>query len=100
MSEHLCPGCGEEVSLNGLRAGDRIDCSNCANLTLRLKEKDGNYFLEEIPKVSCPTCERIMEVPEDLGPGDTLTCCGEKFLLTYEFGAYALEKTKSETGRT
>jgi len=98
MSELLCPGCSENVSLNGLRVGDRIDCSNCANLTLRLKENDGKYFLEEVPKVSCPSCERIIEVPEDLGPGATLTCREENFLLTYEFGAYALEKTKSETG--
>jgi hypothetical protein len=92
MREILCPGCGEKVSLEGLKVGDRIDCSNCANLTLRLREQDGNYFFEEIPKVSCPTCERTIEVPEDLGPGDTLTCCGEKFVLTHEFGAYALEK--------
>lgn len=98
MSEPLCPGCGEKVSLNGLRIGDRIDCSNCANLTLRVTEKDGKYFLAEIPKVSCPSCDRVMEVPEDLSPGDTLACCREKFLLTYEFGAYALAKAKSETG--
>ncbi len=92
-SDLLCPGCGESISLNGLRLGDRIDCSNCANLTLRLKEKDEKYFLEEIPKVSCPTCERTIEVPEDLGPADILSCCGEEFILTYGFGAYALEKS-------
>ena len=90
MSEPLCPGCGEKVSLNGLRAGDRIDCSNCANLTLRLKEKDGKSFLEEIPKVSCPSCDRVKEVPEGLRAGETMECCGEKYLLTYEFGTYAL----------
>ena len=90
MSELLCPGCSEKVSLHGLRIGDRIDCSNCANLTLRLKEKDGKYFLEEVPKVSCPACERVMEVPDDLRAGDAMECCGEKYVLTYEFDAYAL----------
>ena len=90
MSELLCPGCGEKVSLNGLRLGDRIDCSNCANLTLRLKEKDGKYFLEEIPTVTCPSCDRVMEVPEGRGAGEMMECCGEKYVLTYEFGAYAL----------
>ncbi len=90
----LCPGCGEEVSFDGLKVGDQHDCTNCANLTLRVKEKDGKYFLEEIPKVSCPSCNRVMEVPEGLGPGDTLTCCGEGFTLTYELGAYALEKRR------
>jgi hypothetical protein len=92
MREVLCPGCGEKVSLGVLQLGDRIDCSNCANLTLRLKEKDGKYFLEEIPKVSCPTCDRIIEVPKGLHAGDSVECCGEGYVLTYEFGAYALEK--------
>jgi|SRR5919108_6460125 hypothetical protein len=100
MGELLCPGCGEKVSLNGLRVGDRIDCSNCANLTLRLVEKDGNYFLEEIPKASCPSCERTIEVPQNLGPGDIIICCDEELILTYEFGTYGLEKTKSEPGGT
>lgn len=92
MERVVCPGCGEEVSLKGLKAGDRIDCPNCANLTLRVKEKDGSYFLEEVPKVSCPSCDRLMEVPDGLGAGDTLECCGKEYTLTYEFGAYALEE--------
>ena len=70
------------------------------SLALRVRKKDGKHFFEKVAKVSCPTCERIMEVPDDLAPGDTLTCCGEKFLLTHEFGAYASGKTKSETGAT
>ena len=94
MHEVLCPGCGEKVSLEGLKAGARIDCPNCANLTLRLKNKDGKCFLDEIPKVSCPTCDRVMEVPEGLSAGDTMECCGEKYVLTYEFGAYALRGVK------
>ena len=46
--------------------------------------------------VSCPSCDRIMEVPEGLGPGDTLRCCGEDLILTYEFGSYALEKRSKQ----
>ncbi len=99
MEHVLCPGCGEEVSLEGLKVGDRIDCHHCANLTLRVKEKSGRYFLEEIPKVSCPACERIMEVPEGTGPGDTLRCCGKEYVLTYEFGAFALAKMKGNRYR-
>jgi hypothetical protein len=57
---------------------------------LRLKEKDGKYFLEEIPKVSCPSCDRVKEVPDGLRAGETMECCGEKYVLTYEFGAYSL----------
>jgi hypothetical protein len=90
MSELPCPGCGESVSLNGLRLDDKIDCSNCANLTLRLKETGGKYFLEEIPMASCPSCDRLIEVPEGRTAGDTMECCGEKYVLTYEFGTYSL----------
>ncbi|MFQ5853316.1 MAG: hypothetical protein ACE5JU_22380 [Candidatus Binatia bacterium] len=91
MGEILCPGCGEKVSLQGLKVGDRIDCSNCADLALRVEERDGNYLLVEIPKVSCPSCDRVMEIPDGLGPGDTMKCCGKDYVLTYEFGAFALE---------
>ena len=92
MEAVVCPGCGETVSLAGLKAGDRIDCPNCANLTLRVKKRGEEHYLEEIPKVSCPSCDRVMEIPEGLGPGDSLKCCGKEFTLTYEFGAYALEE--------
>lgn len=92
MAEAICPGCREKVSLEGLKVGDRIDCSNCANLTLRVKQREGGYFLEEIAKVSCPTCDRVIEVPEGLSAGDSLKCCDEEFTLTYEFGTYALRR--------
>ena len=90
MEGVVCPGCGETVRLKGLKIGDRIDCTNCADLTLRLVEKDGQCILVDIPKVSCPSCDRILEVPDGLGPGDVMTCCGVDYMLTYEFGAYAL----------
>ena len=92
MAGVVCPGCGETVSLAGLKVGDRFDCANCADLTLRVKKRGEEHYLEEIPKVSCPSCDRVMEIPEWLGPGDSLKCCGKEFTLTYEFGAYALEE--------
>lgn len=92
MGELRCPGCGEGVSSSGLNPGDRIDCPNCANLTVRLVEKNGRRALEEIHKVSCPLCDQVMEVPDGRRPGDSLECCGKEFTLTYEFGAYALEE--------
>ncbi len=90
MEGVVCPGCGETVRLQGLKIGDRIDCTNCADLTLRLVEKDGQCILVDIPKVSCPSCDRILEVPDGLGRGGVMTCCGVDYMLTYEFGAYAL----------
>lgn len=92
MTEVLCPGCGQKVSLEGLKVGDRMDCSNCADLTLRVEEKGGNYSLIEVLKVSCPSCECVVEVPEGLGPGNTMTCCGKDYTLTYEFGSFALSR--------
>ncbi len=90
MAVLICPGCGETVSVNELTVGDRMNCPNCANLTLKLSEKDGRLFLREVAKVSCPSCDRMMEVPEGMGPGESLNCCGEQFTLTYEFGSFAL----------
>lgn len=90
MSEVLCPGCGEKMSLEGPRVGDRIDCANCADLTLRVEGKEGEYSLAEVHKVSCPSCECVTEVPDGLGPGNTITCCGKDYTLNYEFGSYAL----------
>ena len=92
MNEVLCPGCGENVSLEGRHVGDRMDCSNCADLTLRVEEKEGKYSLVEIPKVSCPSCECVAEVPKGLEPGNTMTCCGKDYILTYEFGSFALSR--------
>ena len=94
MVETFCPGCGERISLRGLRAGDRIECHHCANLSLRVTARGGKLSLEEIPKASCPSCDRVIEVPEGLRAGDRMECCGEKYVLTYEFGAYALVKPK------
>jgi len=92
VSEVLCPGCGEKVSLEGLTVGDRINCFNCADLTLRVEETEGEYSLAEVHKVSCPSCECVREVPDGLGPGDTMLCCGKDYTLTYEFGSFALSR--------
>ena len=86
----LCIGCGEPVSLAGLKVGDCMDCSNCAGLTFRVEEKDGDLSLVEVHRVSCPLCEELIEVPSGSEPGETVACCGNDYFLTYEFGAFAL----------
>jgi endogenous inhibitor of DNA gyrase (YacG/DUF329 family) len=92
MDEVRCPGCGDEVSLAGVNPGDRIDCPNCANLTVRLVEKNGSRVLEQVHKVSCPRCDRLIEVSEGSQAGDAITCCGQEFTLTYDFGTFALAR--------
>lgn len=42
--------------------------------------------------VSCPGCERLIELPDGVRPGATIRCCGVDWRLTYEFGSYALER--------
>jgi len=91
LKELVCPGCGEKTSIDGLAVGDRIDCPSCANLTLRVRKQGAEHRLEEIFKVSCPSCDRLVEVPEGAAAGDPVSCCGKQFFLTYEFGAYALK---------
>ena len=91
MLSVTCPGCGEEVDISSLKAGDRIECANCADLTLELVCQEGELTLRPVHRVSCPLCSQRQEVPEDARPGDTMTCCGRTFRLTYEFGTYALE---------
>ena len=89
--ELLCPGCGEAIDINSLKEGDLMECTNCADLTLKLVRQKGKLTLRQIHRVSCPLCDKKLEVPEDARPGDTMSCCGQTFCLTYEFGAYALE---------
>lgn len=88
--EVLCIGCGGPVPLAGPKAGDRMDCSNCAGLSLRVAEKDGDLALVEVHRVSCPSCEELIEVPSGSEPGETIECCGSDYFLTYEFGVFAL----------
>ena len=67
-----------------------MDCSNCAGLTFRVEEKDGSLSLVEVPRVSCPSCEELIEVPSGLAPEETIECCGNDYHLTYAFGTFAL----------
>ncbi len=87
----ICPGCGEKVNISSLKEGDRLECANCAGLTLELGQREGKFSLRQIHRVSCPLCSQMLEVPEYARAGDTMTCCGRTFRLTYEFGTYALE---------
>lgn len=86
-----CLGCGEEADISGLKEGNRFECANCASLTLELVRQEDGLTLRQVHRVSCPSCSRVLEVPKHAKAGDTMTCCGRMFRLTYEFGAYALE---------
>jgi len=93
MVSLTCPGCGEAVDISSLKEGDRLACANCAGLTLELVHREGELSLRQVQRVSCPLCGQMREVPEHARAGDTMSCCGRTFRLTYEFGTYALEDT-------
>jgi hypothetical protein len=46
----------------------------------------------EVQKASCAVGEETIILPDDVEPGDIIECHGVKQRVTYEFGAYALER--------
>jgi len=41
--------------------------------------------------VSCPGCERALVLADTAKAGDRIECCGRQYLLTFEYGGFALE---------
>ncbi|MGH2609834.1 MAG: hypothetical protein ACRDHF_12215 [Tepidiformaceae bacterium] len=41
--------------------------------------------------MSCPDCGQLVTLPEDAGAGDLIECCGRRYRLTFEYGAFAAE---------
>ena len=89
-----CPDCGEVIELpQGGRSGDLLECPKCAGHALRVREQEGRWSATLTHRVSCPDCEEVMTLPENAKVGDTVSCCGRTYPLTFEFGAFAAEKT-------
>lgn len=59
-----------------------------------MSEKDGVWSVTEVKKASCAVGEEMLILPEDAQPGDIIECHGVKQRVTYEYGAYALEKVQ------
>ena len=77
----------------GLRSGDLVECPNCAGHALRVREESGRWSATLAYRVSCPDCDEVITLPENAKAGDTVACCGRAYRLTFEFGAFAAEKT-------
>jgi len=45
-----------------------------------------------VKTASCAVGEETIILPDDVKPGDIIECHGVKQRVTYEFGAYGLEK--------
>ncbi|PYN73014.1 MAG: hypothetical protein DMD96_33620 [Candidatus Rokuibacteriota bacterium] len=88
-----CPDCGALIELpEGTRAGDLVECPNCAGHALRVLEAAGRWSATLAHRVSCPACDEVITLPDDVKPGDTVLCCGRTYRLTFEYGAYAAEE--------
>jgi len=73
-------------------SGDLVECPNCAGHLLRVREDAGGWSATLAHRVSCPNCNELVTLPEDAGPGDLVECCGDKYRLTFEYGAFAAEE--------
>jgi len=71
--------------------GDLVECPNCAGHALRVQEAAGRWSATLAYRVSCPMCDEVITLPDDVKPGDTVRCCGRNYRLTFEYGAYAAE---------
>ena len=88
-----CPDCGAVIEVPaGARAGDLIECPNCAGHALRLGRQGNDWVASLANRVSCPSCDQILTLPEGVEPGDPIECCGRRYRLTFEYGAFAAEE--------
>ena len=76
----------------GVRSGVLVECPNCAGHALRAREAGGRWSATLAYRVSCPNCDEAVTLPESAKAGDTVSCCGRTYTLTFEFGAFAAEK--------
>ncbi len=88
----VCPGCSQERDLGtAVHVGDVVSCASCAGVLFRLELHDGDYTLGEVPQASCPQCQVLLRLPDAVQPGERFRHCDRTFVVTYAYGAYALE---------
>jgi len=75
----------------GTRSGEVIDCPKCAGLGVRVREAGDGWLATIAHRVSCPDCDRVITLPEDVQPGDTIECGDRRYRLTFAYGAFAAE---------
>ena len=53
---------------------------------------DGDRWVASLAyRVSCPECGAQITLSEAARAGDVSECCGQRFRLTFEYGAFAAE---------
>ena len=74
------------------RSGDLVDCPNCAGHLLRVTLPHGRWVASLAHRVSCPACDQVITLAEGARAGDGIECCGRRYRLTFEYGAFAAEE--------
>lgn len=88
-----CPDCDDLVDVPAdAQPGDLLACPNCAGHALRLRTDSGRWMATVAHRVSCPACDELLTLPETAKAGDTIDCCGRRYRLTFDFGAFAAEE--------
>ena len=57
-----------------------------------MREEGGRWVATLAHWVSCPGCGQLLTLSEDAKAGDLVECCGQRYRLTFEFGAFAAEE--------
>jgi hypothetical protein len=89
----VCPGCREQRDVGpDVKVDDIVSCGSCAGVMFRLVQDNGTYRLRELPQASCPACGTMLQLPDAVQAGATAKHCDQTFVVTYAYGAYALER--------
>jgi len=92
MPSVSCTDCGASIQVpQGARSGDLLECPNCAGHALGIREDAARWSATLVHRVSCPACEKLITLPAEVKPGDTVRCCGHIYRLTLEYRAFAAE---------
>lgn len=57
-----------------------------------MRDEGGRWVATLAYRVSCPDCGQLLTLPEDAKPGDFVECCGRRYRLTFEYGAFAADE--------
>ena len=62
-----------------------------------MRAEERGWIASLAHRVSCPECGTQITLPEGAKAGDPIECCGRRYWLTFEYGAFAAEEPEEET---
>jgi len=57
-----------------------------------VSEQEGTWSAVVLKTASCAVGDELVILPDNVKPGDLIECHGTRQRVTYEYGAYALER--------